>query len=279
MIVDYANVTLHELYSEWFDYKVKTVARSTTAFRIDADWRKFYENDPLSAGIISTPIFQIRRTDVEIWAAGLIRKYKMTRKCWCNAFTPMRQMLLYAMDRGDIDVSSIISIHLNSSLFFKQRKPDADTQIFFDDEVRLVIDAAVEACMQTTVSYKNLDPTKTYVVKGQMMEKNGKVLVAGGKNVTSEIKFTPKEANGAVDVEFTFNTTGLGNQTLVVFEEVYEINDEGKEVLVGEHKDLNDEGQSVRVVERENPKTGDNTPSPLPYAVAAGVMIHQIIIL
>ena len=149
MIVDYANVTLHELYSEWFDYKVKTVARSTTAFRIDADWRKFYENDPLSAGIISTPIFQIRRTDVEIWAAGLIRKYKMTRKCWCNAFTPMRQMLLYAMDRGDIDVSSIISIHLNSSLFFKQRKPDADTQIFFDDEVRLVIDAAVEACMQT----------------------------------------------------------------------------------------------------------------------------------
>lgn len=93
------------------------------------------------------------------------------------------------------------------------------------------------------VSYEGLVAGKEYRVEGTLMDKtSGKSLMVDGKEVTANAKFTAKTANGKQNVEFTFNTTGLDNKELVVFENLYF----GTKVIAT-HADINDKGQTVKV--------------------------------
>lgn len=102
-----------------------------------------------------------------------------------------------------------------------------------------------------TVTYKNLIPGKTYDLKGVLKRKdNGQSVRNGLKEVTGETKFTPKTADGTVEVKFNFDATSLGGQTVVVFEDLYH-NDKP----VTDHHDINDTAQSVSFAQG-SPKTG-----------------------
>ena len=61
------------------------------------------------------------------------------------------------------------------------------------------------------------------------------------------VTFTPKEANGTVDVEIAVNADNLGGKDLVAFETLTTKGSDGKDVTVAEHKDINDEAQTVHV--------------------------------
>ena len=64
--------------------------------------------------------------------------------------------------------------------------------------------------IQDKVEYKDLQVGKEYTLKGKLMNKEtNKPLVVNGKEVTAETKFTPKEANGSITLDFTFDATGL----------------------------------------------------------------------
>lgn len=92
-----------------------------------------------------------------------------------------------------------------------------------------------------TVSYKNLIPGRKYTLKGVLMDKaTGKELLIDEKKVTAEKEFTPKTADGSVDLEYTFDASALAGKQVVVYEELYT-----SDKLIGEHKDINDEGQTV----------------------------------
>ena len=113
-----------------------------------------------------------------------------------------------------------------------------------------------------TVTYKGLTEGKTYVLKGTIMDK------ASGQpiGVTAETTFTAEAADGSVKVTFTFDTTQLQGKTLVVFETLYDTQDNP----IVDHSDLNDEYQTVTVpVKPQNPPvvTGDDS-SPMPYVAA-----------
>ena len=60
-----------------------------------------------------------------------------------------------------------------------------------------------------------------------------------------------EETTGLVPITFEFDSRELINKQLVVFEELYIINDDGSEELVAEHKDLKDSDQTVRVATPE----------------------------
>ena len=118
-----------------------------------------------------------------------------------------------------------------------------------------------------TVTYKGLTAGKTYVVKGTIMDK------AGGQQigVTAETTFTAEEADGSVEVTFTFDTTQLQGKTLVVFETLYDT--QGNPIV--DHSDLNDENQTVSVpVQPVIPPvvTGDDS-SPMPYVAGLTVAL------
>ena len=111
------------------------------------------------------------------------------------------------------------------------------------------------------VVYTNLDVNKNYRVVGTLMAKNGTAVKVKGKELTASAEFTPEAPDGEIDLEISFDVSSLESGDYVMFEKLYEINEEtGDEVIVGVHEDLKDEAQTVTVPTRPNnpPKTGDS---------------------
>lgn len=109
------------------------------------------------------------------------------------------------------------------------------------------------------VSYKHLTTGKEYTIKGVLMDKStGKQFLVDGKEVCSEVTFTPETADGEVTVSFTFDGSVITKETeIVAFETLYR---EGTEIAV--HADIEDENQTVTIhpqPEPEKPQTGDNS--------------------
>lgn len=109
------------------------------------------------------------------------------------------------------------------------------------------------------VSYKNLTVGKEYTVSGVLMDKStGKAFLVDGKEVCSEVTFTPETADGEVTVSFTFDGSVITKETeIVVFETLYR---EGTEIAG--HADIEDENQTVTIYpqpEPEKPQTGDDS--------------------
>lgn len=108
--------------------------------------------------------------------------------------------------------------------------------------------------IQDKVDYNDLLVGKEYTLTGKVMDKStGKPLVVDGKEVTVEAKFTPKEANGSITLDFTCNATGLEGKEVVVFEKLFK---DGK--MVTSHEDINDKGQTVKFVDPEVKTTALN---------------------
>ncbi|HDR6289258.1 TPA: VaFE repeat-containing surface-anchored protein [Bacillus cereus] len=104
------------------------------------------------------------------------------------------------------------------------------------------------------VDYIDLIVGKEYTVKGKLMDKTtGKELLVDGKAVTAEKKFTAKEKNGSITLDFTFNAKNLEGKEVVVFEDVL---NEGKSVAT--HADINDVGQTVKFVKSGVKTTATN---------------------
>lgn len=105
-----------------------------------------------------------------------------------------------------------------------------------------------------TVTYRNLIPGRTYVMRGWLVNKSiGKKI----KGSDGEIEFVPASPNGKVKVELSAkNARG----DAVAFEECYMVTTvDGieTEAKVGEHKDLKDKAQTVRI-KSDSPKTGED---------------------
>lgn len=101
------------------------------------------------------------------------------------------------------------------------------------------------------VSYTDLIPGFEYEVTGTLMDKaTGKEALVGERPVTSSVLFTPNASAGTVEVEFAFDSTGLAEHDLVVFERLAK---DG--VPVAEHEDIDDESQTVHVGDPELTKT------------------------
>ena len=103
--------------------------------------------------------------------------------------------------------------------------------------------------LKDVVDYKNLIAGKTYEVKGILMnqETGEKFLDKDGNEITGYAEFTAEKADGSVDVTFTFDSSLLAGNTIVVFENLYE-----NGIKVIGHADINDVNQTVEIV-----KTGD----------------------
>ena len=100
-----------------------------------------------------------------------------------------------------------------------------------------------------TVEYKNVIPGKEYTLKGtlhvKVTDEEGNVtekpLEVDGKPVTAETTFTPEKSDGKVEVTFTFDSTGIPQDTEMVAFESLEKN--GVELVA--HADIEDGKQTT----------------------------------
>ena len=109
--------------------------------------------------------------------------------------------------------------------------PDTNTQMAVPKKELTITD---------TVSY-HLIPNKEYKLTGTLMDKeSGKSLQIDGKEVTSELTFTPEDAEDTVELTFTLDATALAGKTIVAFESV---SYQDKEVAF--HTQIDDDPQTI----------------------------------
>lgn len=139
---------------------------------------------------------------------------------------------------------------------FNDRIPEIETKATVNGEKTATAEGDIT--IEDIVSYKHLIPGKAYTVKGILMDKStGKAFLVDGKELTSEVTFTPEESCGEVTVRFTFDGSKITKQTdIVVFETLYY---DGAELAA--HADIEDGGQTVTLVppKPDIPQTGDNS--------------------
>ena len=131
-------------------------------------------------------------------------------------------------------------------------QPEIGTTATIDGEK--TAQPAEQITITDTVEYSGLTAGQEYTLKGVLMDKEtGEPLLIGEgeeqTQVTSEATFTPAEPNGTIDVLLTFDGSALLGKSVVVFETLYQGEDE-----VTAHTDIEDEGQTVTFV--EGPKIG-----------------------
>lgn len=135
--------------------------------------------------------------------------------------------------------------------------PELGTTATIDGKKEFTVNGDIT--IDDVVSYKHLTAGKEYTIKGVLMDKStGKQFLVDGKEVCSEVTFTPETADGEVTVSFTFDGSVITKETeIVAFETLYH---EGTEIAV--HADIEDENQTVTIhpqPEPEKPQTGDDS--------------------
>ena len=115
-----------------------------------------------------------------------------------------------------------------------------------------VIVAGKKITIVDTVTLDGLEEGRKYQLKGwQMLKEENVVLLIDGKRVESDYTFVADSEKMKVEVSYTFDTSELGGQNLVTFEELYDLKNPEEPKKVAEHKDIDDEGQTVLITERK----------------------------
>lgn len=135
--------------------------------------------------------------------------------------------------------------------------PELGTTATIDGKKEFTVNGDIT--IDDVVSYKHLTAGKEYTIKGVLMDKaTGKAFLVDGKEVCSEVTFTPETADGEVTVSFTFDGSAITKDTeIVVFETLYR-----DETEIAVHADIDDKDQTVTIhpqPEPEKPQTGDNS--------------------
>ena len=102
------------------------------------------------------------------------------------------------------------------------------------------------------ITYKNLLPDETYVLKGVLMDKEtGKELLdENGKRVTAGISFVPENEEGTIEMTFELDARRLAGKSVVVFERLYD----EEEHLIAKEEDIENADQTVLYRKQEIPK-------------------------
>ena len=138
----YENSSLSDVYIEWLKYKDTLANRSNYIRRIDCDYKKYYVNEPLSKTILTKPLKNLTKIDIETWAYAIIKKYKLTKKAYYNMSIILRQILEYMVDKEILKDNPYDRVKINTSAYRKVSKKRAETQVFFPDELPSIIECA-----------------------------------------------------------------------------------------------------------------------------------------
>ena len=176
--------------------------------------------------------------------------------------------MTYTLDASDLAGKSIVAFekvyYRGKEVAAHESITDKDQTIYFPEISTSLTDdvtgghmaeAAENMSLTDTVNYKGLRPGREYVLKGILMDKaTGKELLINGETVTQELRFTPDDTDGSVDMTFTFDGSALAGKAVVAFEScLYD----GKEIAV--HHDIDSEEQTVYIPEIETKLTNDKT--------------------
>ena len=145
--------------------------------------------------------------------------------------------------REDIELATHAEIN-DEGQTVELKNPQISTVAVTEDGSKTTL-TADDVQITDTISYSDLTVGVEYRMTGILMDKaTGKpFLDFDGNEVTAEATFTPADADGTVELTFTFDSRQLDKDTkLVVFDELYRA-----DTLLAVHKDIDAEDQTVEI--------------------------------
>ena len=104
---------------------------------------------------------------------------------------------------------------------------------------------AEQITITDTVEYSGLTVGQEYTLRGELVfQATGEPVTNGETPITAEATFVAPGSEGALDIPFTFDATGMEGQSVVVFETLF-----SGETTIADHRDLEDEGQTITFTE------------------------------
>lgn len=136
------SITLTELYAKWLERK-RTPRNGDNIKRIEASWKVYYLNEPLSRDIINKPLCTITSLMLREWAEALLKKhYPADKKKFSRIFSIVNQCFEYASDEDILIVPANTwqkaRKKINRELIVSKPLPSDETQVFTDDERRQI---------------------------------------------------------------------------------------------------------------------------------------------
>ena len=161
---------------------------------------------------------------------------------------------VYAIKADDIAAGKVRNVVILSG-----DDPDGDSHEDEDDEESLIPSVTTEASdaadgdkkviaastsvISDKISFKDFETRNLTVVSTVYDKQNGAVLKVNGREVSETKNTALKESSGSLEVQISFNGTGLGGKTLCIVTKVYEA---GTDKLICQHNtDLSDEKETV----------------------------------
>lgn len=131
-------ITLKEVYTEWLAWKT-TPRNDENIRRIQASWKAYYLNEPLSNKILNTAMYKITSLMLREWAESLLKKhYPVDKKKLSRIFSIINQCYEYASDEDRLIVPENLwqkaRKKLNRDLIVAAPLPSDEEQVFTDDE-------------------------------------------------------------------------------------------------------------------------------------------------
>lgn len=104
---------------------------------------------------------------------------------------------------------------------------------------------AEQITITDTVEYSGLTVGQEYTLRGELVfQATGEPVTNGETPINAEATFVAPGSEGALDIPFIFDATGMEGQSVVVFETLF-----SGETTIAEHRDLEDEGQTITFTE------------------------------
>lgn len=134
-------ITLRTMYPIWLDYKCSCTKKSSTIRRIEADWKRYYLNDP----IIDIPLKDMTRHQITAWLNHKIIHDGVTnRKNFFNLITIFKNVFAYCYGEELIEQNTFSKATYRKELLADYAKPADETQVFTKQEQEAIIAMAYQ---------------------------------------------------------------------------------------------------------------------------------------
>lgn len=130
--------TLADLYPDWIIYRDSLTKSSSTIKRFKSVWNTWYKDKEIS---------KIHLTDLNYlylnqWANSIVKNNALDRKAYYLIVCVIKQILEYAIEKGDITENPFDRVKVNKKMFAHKKKQDSSTQVFLINEQKLIAEAA-----------------------------------------------------------------------------------------------------------------------------------------
>lgn len=141
---NYANMTFIDFFYVWIKYKNSCTRRPTTVRKIFYDADRYYFKCNLSLPYLNIKMKDFNKAILKEWIHTLSYSLKLDSKQYNAMRLIPKQMFEYLCDMDVLDRNPISGVRVDSRNLKPIIKPKSETQVYYDDEIALVVPKSLE---------------------------------------------------------------------------------------------------------------------------------------